>query len=175
MKQANLISSPITMKPLSYDHGSFFPLPFRFIGFGFLIAGTASILGWLGAPLLLIGLTLVIARSGVQLDQESQQYREYFDLFGWKNGTWKPLDVYRYVSILGTTVNQTMYSASNRSNTVSERVLKVCLLTANHRGKLVVKYVKEADEAKETADALAQDLHLPRVKYDPPACASQNK
>ena len=173
MKQTHTISTAITMKPLSYDHGPYFPNPVRFIGFGFHIAGTASILGWLGAPLLMIGLILVLARSGVQLDQNEKQYREYFDVLGWKNGGWKPLELYRYVSVLSTRVSQTSYSSSHQSITVTDSIYKVCLLSANHREKLAVQYIKDYDEAMEQANTLAQELHLPRVKYDPPAHAGQ--
>ena len=151
--------------------GKAFPQGLVFAGYIFLGLGVLMCLAspLLGVIVILISALICFTYSGMEINTHNQTYKDYTSFFGFiKQGTWYSYSNYPYVTILRKNMVTTIHSRGNVASTVSkELVYDITLLDKTHRKKLVIKRMKDKDNALAEANVLAQQLGVEYASYNP--------
>jgi hypothetical protein len=153
----------------TYPAGRAFPpatqfIAFLFLGIGGLLVFTEPIFG---TSIALIGLILLLAKTGDQVDVSLRKTRVYHSFFGLTFGKWKSIEGYVNIAVLRKNLSRTMYSRSGQSTTIGQTVFTATLLDKDHRKKLPVAYFSSASKAAEEVEKLAESLGIRYVKFAP--------
>jgi hypothetical protein len=154
---------------LQKDHGPYCPFNVRLIGY-FLMMGAiynltdvpAIVPTFIGLLLTILGLAAVASRAGIQINLETRQYRDYFDLFKTKLGSWHSLPEIEYISVFGATVSQNISSRVS-GTTLVDKSIEVNIVGTNREKIFVQDYDSEADAlklAKQLAESLGAKIYL---------------
>lgn len=127
-----------------------FPLPFLMLGAGFVLAGLGVLVNHpvIGLILVAVGVLVVTAYEGTEIDPEKRTYREYNALFFLKKGKAKHFDTIEKIYINSGKVSERVYTAHTTSSSVFMNVEynaylklskgeKVFLFSSRNKNKLM--------------------------------------
>lgn len=163
---------------LTHSFGKAFPPSLSFSGYVFLVVGIAGAFSniYVGALFILAGVFIAFTKSGVQINLEENTYRDYNSFFGIRQGKWKSLEPYSYITLMQNHEESATLSRSNRrAITGSTTYYDICLLNDNHRERLTIKRITERDQASGEIKKLSKQLNLPMTKYMPCINTKHNK
>jgi len=164
------------MAILNNDLGIYYPKGAKWFGYflgvkglAWTISGLAGNTGIIIGPIcLLIGTYLAFSRYGVQFDPLLRTYREYRSYLGLKWGSWKSYELYPDMAVLRKNMTTRTESRHNIvALTEKKTVYDICLLSQNHRKKLIVKQLSSSKLAQTHAKELAQELGLRFTTFSP--------
>lgn len=149
MHNANpAISSNPSKLQFDFRFGVLFPWTFRFLGALAAIGALFLLLdlSWPGIPLLIIGLVVVFANEGAEIDHQKKVYREYTSFLLLKTGRWIPYDSIEKVYINRKLESLKMYTAhTSKSATFKHEVYDAYLkFSSGERILLLSKKNKDA-------------------------------
>jgi len=139
--------------------------PYRFIGIYFVVVGIISLFeqAWIIFSIhAVLGWFLLGSYSGVDIDTEKQQFRNFNMWFGLlKTGKWE--SVHKYIGLTLVSMNKvySLYSRSNRNTTSGKKEFRVYFVNNKKRPSIAVKKCKTNEEAQRSMDELAIWLHMP--------------
>lgn len=165
-------------KILTHDYGKSFPPAMSFAGYIFAVAGIIASVNnvFLGALFIIAGIFIAFSRSGIQIDLSNKTYRSYNHLFGIKQGKWKNLEHFAYITLLRNKEGTSALSRSNRRAVTSSNLYyEITLLNSTHREKRSIKRFKNKEEALESLKELSELLNLPVSKFDPHKAVRKRK
>ena len=163
---------------LTHSFGKSFPPSLSFAGYVFWLIGVIAAFYniYIGALFIVFGMFIALTKSGVQINIEENTYRDYNSLFGLRQGKWKFLGQYSYITLMQNREESATLSRSNRrSVTGATTYYDICLLNDNHREKLTIKRIKDRDKASDEIKKLSEQLQLPMTKYMPCVNTKYNK
>ena len=136
-----------------------------FAGYILLIVGLATINGWAGIILVLIGSFFAFSFTGTTIDKEKNRCRQFTQLFGlFKVGDWEELSIYNEIAFRKNESVFRINSLSNRSISSKSNSYLIYLLSEFTKNKIVVKKCKNKEIAKIEAHKLSQFLNFPIVE-----------
>ena len=149
--------------------GFSFAMPLVIVGFVMILGGILSITEniYIGIGMAILGGFISFSDYGTQIDKTVNKYREYSSFYWIKRGEWKSLEKYPFLCVLPSRTGMTIYSRTNKSTTNIDDSFDICLLSANHRGKIVIQKLTTKDEAIVYAETLSSEINIPVVKYNP--------
>lgn len=157
------------MKLLDFKTDYFFPTPSRYLGYVISLIGIIGIFTK-GIETIIIcfaGLGLSFTRYGVLIDKENLKLKEYLEIFWFKKGNWKSMELYPYLSVLEISQKSSTYSQANVEYTSREMVFRITLLNKNHYEKITLKQLENKEKAHKEAEKIATDLKIKKVIYSP--------
>lgn len=163
---------------LTHSFGKSFPPSLSFSGYVFLVVGIAATFSniYIGALFIIVGIFVAFTKSGIQINLQENTYKDYNSLFGLRQGKWKTLDNYSYITLMQNHESSATLSRSNRrAVTGATTYYDVCLLSGNHREKLTIKRITERNIASSEIKKLSEQLNLPMTKYMPCVNTKYNK
>ncbi len=171
---------------LNHNLGKLFPPAMRTAGWFFIFLGTYTIfisisessipMGIGGILLFLIGFFIAITPHGILINIEQKKYKNYTTIFGYKQGSWKPYSEYPFITLIQNNESTMAFSRSNRSAVTSSYLFyDICLLDHSHRTKLLVKRLKNKEEAVDIIKELSKLLDLTLAKYNPQLSTNSQK
>lgn len=158
---------------MNLDHGYVFPVPAIVGGLVLLISGLFLLASFeflpsiIGLGLAALGGYIAFTKTGLEIDLDKNQFREYTRYYGIISGEWKDLKDYPFVSLLRNRYTQSTFSRSNRETSISEHVYEVFILSKNHRSKIFVKQFSDKEVAKQELNKFIESTGLEWVKYHP--------
>ncbi len=140
-------SYSIKDKTYSFTLGTYFQMPFKIIAGVMVLGGAGSLSQGFGiTPIvfMVLGLFILVAKTGIQVNFTIGNYREGLSLFGTQFGSWSALPVIDYVSIFPTQLGQNVHGfvPSNhkklmykdvRINLIYNRAKRMHVFTSDHR------------------------------------------
>lgn len=136
-----------------------------FVGGLFLITGASFIYfeAYIaGVAVQIISLFVIFSYSGVDIDTEKNQIRQYNKLFGLiKIGRWKTINTYRGVTLIPFVKTESMASWSNRINTTRSRDYRIFLVDKAKKPAFAIKCCNTINEAKDSLDEFSIWLKMP--------------
>lgn len=151
------------------------PMPLFMRVLAGIIAFIALFMFPLGLVLTLICILALSYSGGVEIDPTHRRLREYGGVLGIRNGSWKPLDPFTQITVLKVQRSGVQHGRSGSGTDVTEQNFDVCLLTADHRRKLLLRACDEREEAFRTARSLAEQLSMDLVAYAPPRSSGRRR
>jgi len=149
--------------------GPVFPQPVM-IG-GLVFAGFGIILlfqiWYMGILMIVLGGYVGIGVNGVCIDTTRMMFKTYTKWLGIRNGRWKSLESYPFLSVIKWQVGITMASRGNRTLDMPETTFCVCLLSSTHRTKVVIRQEDSFRQAEKFAKETAGRLGKAVVEYSP--------
>ncbi|MFW5755182.1 MAG: hypothetical protein ACOCWD_03800 [Tangfeifania sp.] len=137
----------------------------RFTGIIFIFLVIFSLIqgDWGIALLVLVIVAFVLfSYSGVDINTEKRQVRQYKRLFGFiKTGEWKSIQPYLGVTLIPFTRKESMASWSNRTNTVKETDYRIYLVNAARKPAFAIKRCNNLEQAQDSIDEFSIWLKLP--------------
>ncbi|RIH63555.1 hypothetical protein D1164_19185 [Mariniphaga sediminis] len=131
---------------------------FFITGGGILIAGFVI----LGVITVLISALVIFTFSGVEIDTEKRQIRQYNKWVGLvKTGKWKSLDFYIGVTLIPITTWESMASWSNRTTSNKTTDFRIFLVSKNKKPAFAIKKCNTLHEAKNCLDEFSIWLKFP--------------
>lgn len=122
----------------------------------------------LGIFLIIVGSFIAFASKGILLDIENRKYKTYTNIFAYKQGEWKSLHDFQFITVLHKKLSSRAFSRSNRSAITSrEFYYDICLLNSNHRKKLIIARYTDKEMAINKAKELSSDLNMNLASYNP--------
>lgn len=136
-----------------------------FVGGLFLIAAASFIYfeAYIaGIAVQIISLFVIFSYSGVEIDTDKKQIRQYNKLFGLiKIGQWKSVKCYRGVTLIPFVKSESMASWSNRTTTQRSRDYRIFIVSKARKPVFAIKCCKSIDEAKDSLDEFSIWLKMP--------------
>jgi hypothetical protein len=121
-----------------------------------------------GLALLLITGFIVFSKNGICISANTKNYKSYISFLGIKFGKWQQLNGYTDIALLRKTVSIRAFSRANVSAETSlETYFEICLLSPNHRKKLIVARFKDDEIAFDAAHKMAEKLNMKYAEYNP--------
>jgi len=137
----------------------------RFAGFIFIFSVFFSFAQgeWvIGSLIFIIVVFVFFSFSGVEIDTEKRQLRQYKNLFGLiKTGKWKSIQPYLGVTLIPFTRKESMASWSNRINTTKETDYRIYLVNEARKPAFAIKRCKSIEQAQDSIDEFSIWLKLP--------------
>lgn len=118
---------------------------------------------WLiGSLIFIIVVFVFFSCSGVEIDTEKRELRQYNKLFGLiKTGKWNSFQSYLGVTLIPFTRKELMASWSNRINTTKETDYRIFLVNEARKPAFAIKRCKSIEQAKDSIDEFSIWLKLP--------------
>lgn len=165
-------------KILTHDFGKSLPPAMSFGGYVFIIAGLLAISTFitLGILFILFGSFVAFTRSGIQINIQNNTYRSYNSIFGLKQGKWKSLSDWTYITLLKNITQTAVFSMSNRQTlTPSELFYDITIFDSSYRKKMAIKRLKSKEDAIKDLKELSSILNLSIVRYPPKRKTKRSK
>jgi len=101
---------------LTHSFGKSFPPSLNFAGYVFLVIGIVGAFSniYIGTLFIVAGIFIAFTKSGVQINIEENTYRDYNSFFGLRQGKWKSLEQYSYITLMQNHEVSATLSGSNR-------------------------------------------------------------
>lgn len=166
-------SSPKTR--LSFSHGVenllFVPALGAMLLVGTVIAcWNMGIIPPLAVLPVLLGITLLAMRSGVQIDAQNRKVRNYLSIWGMRLGRWKNLNRYQDILMLQQirSNGHGFLAAGNQTGTRDTKgISEIYLTNHNHLDRFLVKVYYRTKKADTAVRALADATGFEYVRYNP--------
>lgn len=156
---------------INYKIEKLFPPNIILIGYLLILCALIILLGkkliLLGGILILVGLFLCSTTRGILINQKTNEYKEYINIFGFKIGKWNSYKNYPNIGILSKKLNFSMYSLGQVKTSLSDRFYEINFMSENHRSRILIKRFKSEDLAQEEAKKLEKLLNVKLVTYSP--------
>ena len=137
----------------------------RFVGCIFIITGVVFIIMdkiLFGILILLLTIFLVTTFSGVEVNIEKLQIKEYNKLFGiLKTGRWKDLNNYLGLTLVPMRKINTIASRANLTTSTIKKDFRIYLVNQAKRPTLPIKICESLEEAQNSIDEFSIWLKLP--------------
>ena len=156
---------------LHYKLGKLFPPSARIAGLIFILIGlylignsfvedtTSSIYG--GFLPLIIGLFMLTSINGILINVHEKTYKNYTSILGYKQGSWKTIKPYPYITILRQQVSTYAHSRSNRTTQTSSHLYyDIYLIDETKRNRVHIKRMKDETEARNSLKELSDLLDV---------------
>jgi hypothetical protein len=136
-----------------------------FVGVVFLITGTLMALNgaiiW-GLLVILFAALVVFTFSGIEIDTEKYEVRQYNHWFGLvKTGKWKSLRAYIGVTLVPITTRESMASWSNRVTSNKKTDYRIYLVNKARKPAIAIKTCPTREEAQNSIDEFSIWLKVP--------------
>ena len=136
-----------------------------FVGLIFLIAGTGILLNRaiiLGILVILFAALVVFTFSGIEIDTEKHEVRQYNKWFGlFKTGKWKSLRAYIGVTLVPITTRESMASWSNRVTSNKKTDYRIYLVNKARKPAFAIKTCPTREKAQNSLDEFSIWLKVP--------------
>jgi hypothetical protein len=136
-----------------------------FVGVVFLIAGTGILLNRaiiLGFLVILFAALVVFTFSGIEIDTEKHEVRQYNKWFGlFKTGKWKSLRAYIGVTLVPITTRESMASWSNRVTSSKKTDYRIFLVNKARKPAFAIKTCSTREKAQNSLDEFSIWLKVP--------------
>jgi len=136
-----------------------------FAGVIFLLTGIVILLAGafiIGAVVFLIATFVAFTYSGVELNTESREVKQYNKLFGLiKTGKWKSFDSYIGITLIPFTTVEVMSSWSNRISSTKTTDYRIFFVDKARKPAFVIKRCKSIQNARNSLDEFSIWLKLP--------------
>jgi surface polysaccharide O-acyltransferase-like enzyme len=117
---------------------------------------------------LLIGIFMTSTTNGVLLDTENKTFKNYTNIFGYKQGSWRSIDPYPYIILLRHHISTYAHSKSNRTaQTSSHLYYDIYLIDASKRHKIHIQRTKDQEIAEESIRDLGDLLDVEIIESKP--------
>ena len=159
------------------NHGQSFSTGLVFGGYILVIFGIIFLVGnpLIGVATFLLGGYIVFTRTGIMINPQTKQYKDYTQYFGIKTGEWKDLSKYSDLSVLKTRMLTSSFSRSNRPLNEVNHYYNIYLLSKSHRKKLLFRRFEIKEEAMAEANKMAKLLSKELKAYHPQGAVSKTK
>ena len=158
---------------LTYHHGM--EGLFMFPVMGFFLIWVAMWFGgewgeftwWMGA-LVVLGVLLLCIRKGLQIDVSNRKWREYYSLFGLKEGKWSSLNRFAGILLLQPLPSKILTDSGmyvGKTNTDGQ--YEIMLANHNHLYRLSVDVFRDHETAMAAVKRLADATGFSYVRYNP--------
>ncbi len=150
--------------------GTTFGNPAVFAAYLFIISGVGVFFmkGISAGGYILAGLCILISSfvaftsSGVEIDTELRQIRNYYKFFGlFKSGKWKSMDLYLGITLIPMKRVYTMASRSNRTTSSVQKDYRIFLVNKSKRPAFAIKKCKTRQQAQNSLDEFSIWLKYP--------------
>jgi len=136
-----------------------------FVGVVFLITGTLMALNgaiiW-GILVVLFAALVVFTFSGIEIDTEKYEVRQYNKWFGlFKTGKWKSLQAYIGVTLVPITTRESMASWSNRVTSNKKTDYRIYLVNKARKPAFAIKTCITREAAQNSIDEFSIWLKVP--------------
>jgi hypothetical protein len=157
------------MKNIRIKSGRYFPKPFIYLAYAMIIFGVfLSFENILGIAIIVIALFLAFAPQIIEIKADEKLYRNSLSIFGLSLGNWQSYKDFPYISLIKNDIIETTYGGrTNRSVSTKNRYYFLCLLTRNHRLKIVLNSYKDKSQAIKELEKYSEILELEKVRYSP--------
>ena len=139
--------------------------PLILLGLTFLLMAVVLILNykWVLGPLsFILAVFLLFTYSGIEIITETRMIKPYYMLFGFvKRGKWESLENYAGLTLVPMKNVQTIYSRSNRVNSVEKKDFRVFLVTKSKKPAFALKVCKNREDAQDNMDEFSIWLKMP--------------
>lgn len=136
-----------------------------FVGVVFLIAGAGILLSGaiiIGIIVILFAALVVFTFSGIDIDTEKYEVRQYNKWFGLvKTGKWKSLRAYIGVTLVPITTRESMASWSNRVTSNKKTDYRIYLVNKARKPAFAIKTCPTREEAQNSLDEFSIWLKVP--------------
>jgi len=154
---------------LTYKTGPFFPKSFQYLGLVGIIFSIATFTEYpiRGLVIILVGILIFTTVSGIQLNPKDRLYRSYTSILKLKFGQWYSIEKFPFIAIIRSRVSETIYGGRSMLSTTSTvNYFDICLLSSNHRDKIVIKKFEELDKSTSELYKLSEVLNVEIKKFD---------
>jgi hypothetical protein len=157
------------LNEMSFKTGFFFPPFTRYLGFLILAIGVIAVFtnGIQVFFIAVIGFTVATTSVGVLLDPSNDKFKVYTSVMFVKFGKWQALNDFPYLTVLEITEKTSMQSHANVNFSQREMVYRITMLNHNHYQRILLKQLKDKDEAHTEAASLADLLGAEKVIFSP--------
>jgi hypothetical protein len=136
-----------------------------FVGVLFLLVGSLMLLNgaifW-GILVVLFAALVVFTFSGIEIDTEKYEVRQYSKWFGlFKTGKWKSLRTYIGVTLVPITTRESMASWSNRVTSNKKTDYRIYLVNKARKPAFAIKACPTREEAQNSLDEFSIWLKVP--------------
>ncbi|WP_372947367.1 hypothetical protein [Mariniphaga sp.] len=136
-----------------------------FVGVVFLLTGTGMLLNgaviW-GILVVLFAALVVFTNSGIEIDTEKYEVRQYNKWFGlFKTGKWKSLRAYIGVTLVPITTRESMASWSNRVTSNKKTDYRIYLVNKSRKPAFAIKTCPTREKAQNSLDEFSIWLKVP--------------
>ncbi len=115
-----------------------------------------------GAVIFLVSAFVAFTYSGVELDTESRQVKQYNKLFGViKTGRWKSFEPYIGLTLIPISTVEVMASWSNQITSSKTTDYRIFFVNKAKKPAFVIKKCKSREKAKDSIDEFSLWLKLP--------------
>lgn len=115
-----------------------------------------------GIVVQIISLFVIFSYSGVDIDTDKKQIRQYNKLFGLiKIGRWETASDYRGIILIPFVKSESMASWSNRTTSMRTRDYRIFLVNKANKPAFAIKCCRNIDEAKDSLDEFSIWLKMP--------------
>lgn len=114
----------------------------------------------IGGGLLLAGLLLSFSVTGLRIDTETRRFKDYSRYFWIKTGQWQSLEDYPYITLIPIRNHASGYTFSTKDSDTDEITYGIYLLNNSKTSKVLIKSLKEKDEAVSELTSLAEQIRL---------------
>jgi hypothetical protein len=119
----------------------------------------------IGLVLFLLGLLVSFSVTGVRVDIEKKQFKEYTRYFWIKFGSWKNLTEYPFITIITEQESSIAFSFKNDDSDMNEAVYGIYLVNASKTHKIMLKKFKDKDEAMLELPKLAGEMGIKVITF----------
>lgn len=131
----------------------------------FLLTGTVILIAGafiIGAIVFLLAGFVAFTYSGVELNTELRQVKQYNKLFGIiKTGKWKSFEPYIGVTLIPITTVESISSWSNRISSIKTTDYRIYFVDEAKKPAFVIKRCKSREVARNSIDEFSLWLKLP--------------
>ncbi len=151
------------------NNGKSFSQPLIYVGYTLIIFGLYTLINAIvpGLIVTLIGIFIGFSSTGLTLNPNTKEFREYTIMFGIRVGKWQSLENYPDLSLLKRTIGYSALSRGQRELSDSDSYIDICLLSKSHRKKILVKRMQNKEEALIDAKLIAEKMGLNLTAYAP--------
>ncbi len=150
-------------KKITYPCGMVFQTGIILAGWTFIAAGTYAIIYGssasviLGIILIIAGLFTALSKQGTDIHPAEGKFREFTKIFGLiKIGSWQRIDAFQNIGAFSYTVEEGIYSQSNRKNILKNERHEVYIFGNNLRDRKLIFRAKNQQQAIESAKFLSE-------------------
>ena len=136
-----------------------------FVAVLFLFTGTGMIIAKAyvaGLIILVVASFAVFSFSGVEMDTETRQIKQYNKWFGiFKSGRWESLDLYVGVTLIPIITMESMASMSNQVISKKYKDYRIFMVDQKKKPAFAIKKCKTLVDAQNSIDEFSIWLKLP--------------
>lgn len=149
--------------------GRIFPFQFIILGVVIIFAGLVLLVeNWWAAGLIVLGLFILTAYNGTEIDLKEKIFREYNSFFYYKSGEKETFNSIDQIYITTSRVSQEIYTKITTTSTIRSVVYNVYIVfNGDHKVHLVSK--KNKDKALKSIEVLLKETGLKLSDYCTPS------